>query len=67
MNFSHAQNLIDDSIKHTLRPRMKDRTIVLQAALQYIVDNFSYYSYPEVVISTEEIKEVISELQEIQE
>ncbi len=67
MDFSHAQNLIDHSIKHTLRPRTRDRIVVLQAALQYIVDNFSYYSAGEVIINTKELEDVISELEEIQE
>ena len=36
---THSQNIIDDSIKSTLRPRIKDRTKVISAALQYVLNN----------------------------
>ena len=39
MDNTQAQNIIDDSIKSTLRPRMKDRTKVISAALQYVLNN----------------------------
>ena len=39
MTNTQAQNIIDDSIKSTLRPRMKDRTKVISAALQYVLNN----------------------------
>ena len=39
MDNTQAQNIIDDSIKYTLRPRMKDRTKVISAALQYVLNN----------------------------
>ena len=39
MTNTHSQNIIDDSIKSTLRPRIKDRTKVISAALQYVLNN----------------------------
>ena len=39
MDNTHSQNIIDDSIKYTLRPRIKDRTKVISAALQYVLNN----------------------------
>ena len=39
MDNTQAQNIIDDSIKSTLRPRIKDRTKVISAALQYVLNN----------------------------
>ncbi len=38
MTNTHSQNLIDDNLKYTLRPRMKDRTKVISAALQYVLN-----------------------------
>ena len=39
MDNTHSQNLIDYSLKLTLRPRMKDRTKVISAALQYVLNH----------------------------
>ncbi len=36
---THSQDLIDDNLKLTLRPRLKDRTKVISAALQYVLNN----------------------------
>ncbi len=36
---THSQDLIDDSLKLTLRPRLKDQTKVISAALQYVLNN----------------------------
>ena len=56
---THSQNLIDYSIKSTLRPRMKDRTKVISAALQYVLNNdLANKSY---------LEKIVQELEEMNE
>ena len=56
---THSQNIIDDSIKSTLRPRMKDRTKVISAALQYVLNND--------LVNKQYLETIIQELEEMNE
>ena len=59
MDNTHSQNLIDDSIKSTLRPRMKDRTKVISAALQYVLNND--------LVNKSYLEKIVQELEEMNE
>ena len=59
MNNTHSQNLIDDSLKYTLRPRMKDRTKVISAALQYVLNND--------LVNKTYLESIVQELEEMNE
>ena len=59
MDNTQAQNIIDDSIKSTLRPRMKDRTKVISAALQYVLNND--------LVNKQYLETIIQELEEMNE
>ena len=56
---THSQNIIDDSIKSTLRPRIKDRTKVISAALQYVLNND--------LVNKQYLETIIQELEEMNE
>ncbi len=56
---THSQDLIDDSIKSTLRPRMKDRTKVISAALQYVLNND--------LVNKSYLEKIVQELEEMNE
>ena len=59
MTNTHSQNIIDDSIKYTLRPRIKDRTKVISAALQYVLNND--------LVNKQYLETIIQELEEMNE
>ena len=59
MDNTHSQDLIDDSIKSTLRPRMKDRTKVISAALQYVLNND--------LVNKSYLEKIVQELEEMNE
>ena len=59
MDNTQAQNIIDDSIKSTLRPRIKDRTKVISAALQYVLNND--------LVNKQYLETIIQELEEMNE
>ena len=59
MDNTQAQNIIDDSIKSTLRPRMKDRTKVISAALQYVLNND--------LVNRKYLETIVQELEEMNE
>ena len=59
MTNTQAQNIIDDSIKSTLRPRMKDRTKVISAALQYVLNND--------LVNRKYLETIVQELEEMNE
>jgi len=56
---THSQNLIDYSIKSTLRPRIKDRTKVISAALQYVLNND--------LVNRKYLEKIVQELEEMSE
>ena len=56
---THSQNLIDDNLKSTLRPRMKDRTKVISAALQYVLNND--------LVNKSYLEKIVQELEEMNE
>ena len=56
---THSQDLIDDSIKSTLRPRMKDRTKVISAALQYVLNHD--------LVNKKYLEKIVQELEEMNE
>ena len=56
---TQAQNIIDDSIKYTLRPRIKDRTKVISAALQYVLNHD--------LVNKKYLEAIIQELEEMNE
>ena len=57
MTNTHSQNIIDDSIKSTLRPRIKDRTKVISAALQYVLNND--------LVNKQYLETIVQELEEM--
>ena len=59
MDNTQAQNIIDDSLKSTLRPRMKDRTKVISAALQYVLNND--------LVNKSYLETIVQELEEMNE
>ena len=59
MDNTHSQNLIDYSLKLTLRPRMKDRTKVISAALQYVLNND--------LVNKSYLEKIVQELEEMNE
>ena len=59
MTSTHSQNLINDSLKLTLRPRMKDRTKVISAALQYVLNND--------LVNRKYLETIVQELEEMNE
>jgi len=59
MDNTQAQNIIDDSIKSTLRPRMKDRTKVISAALQYVLNHD--------LVNRKYLETIVQELEEMNE
>ena len=59
MDNTHSQNIIDDSLKYTLRPRIKDRTKVISAALQYVLNND--------LVNRKYLETIIQELEEMNE
>ena len=59
MTNTHSQNIIDDSIKYTLRPRIKDRTKVISAALQYVLNND--------LVNKSYLETIVQELEEMNE
>ena len=59
MTNTHSQNIIDDSIKSTLRPRIKDRTKVISAAHQYVLKND--------LVNKQYLETIIQELEEMNE
>jgi len=56
---THSQDLIDDNLKHTLRPRIKDRTKVISAALQYVLNND--------LVNKSYLEKIVQELEEMNE
>ena len=56
---THSQNIIDDSLKSTLRPRIKDRTKVISAALQYVLNND--------LVNKKYLETIVQELEEMNE
>ena len=56
---THSQNIIDDSLKYTLRPRIKDRTKVISAALQYVLNND--------LVNKQYLEKIVQELEEMNE
>jgi predicted molibdopterin-dependent oxidoreductase YjgC len=56
---THSQNLIDYSLKLTLRPRIKDRTKVISAALQYVLNND--------LVNKSYLEKIVQELEEMNE
>jgi hypothetical protein len=56
---THSQDLIDDSLKSTLRPRMKDRTKVISAALQYVLNHD--------LVNRKYLEKIVQELEEMNE
>ncbi len=59
MDNTHSQNLIDYSLKLTLRPRLKDRTKVISAALQYVLNND--------LVNKKYLEKIVQELEEMNE
>ena len=59
MDNTQAQNIIDDSIKSTLRPRIKDRTKVISAALQYVLNHD--------LVNRKYLETIVQELEEMNE
>ena len=59
MTNTHSQNIIDDSIKSTLRPRIKDRTKVISAAIQYVLNND--------LVNKKYLETIVQELEEMNE
>ena len=59
MTNTQAQNIIDDSIKYTLRPRIKDRTKVISAALQYVLNHD--------LVNKKYLEAIVQELEEMNE
>ena len=59
MDNTHSQNIIDDSLKYTLRPRIKDRTKVISAALQYVLNNN--------LVNKQYLETIVQELEEMNE
>ena len=59
MDNTQAQNIIDDSIKSTLRPRIKDRTKVIIAALQYVLNHD--------LVNKKYLETIVQELEEMNE
>ena len=59
MDNTQAQNIIDDSLKSTLRPRIKDRTKVISAALQYVLNND--------LVNRKYLETIVQELEEMNE
>ena len=59
MDNTQAQNIIDDSLKSTLRPRMKDRTKVISAALQYVLNHD--------LVNKKYLEAIVQELEEMNE
>ena len=59
MDNTQAQNIIDDSLKSTLRPRIKDRTKVISAALQYVLNND--------LVNKKYLETIVQELEEMNE
>lgn len=59
MTNTHSQNLIDDSLKLTLRPRLKDRTKVISAALQYVLNHD--------LVNKKYLETIVQELEEMNE
>ena len=56
---THSQNLIDDNLKYTLRPRIKDRTKVISAALQYVLNHD--------LVNRKYLEKIVQELEEMNE
>jgi hypothetical protein len=56
---THSQNLIDYSLKLTLRPRIKDRTKVISAALQYVLNHD--------LVNRKYLEKIVQELEEMSE
>ncbi len=56
---THSQDLIDDSLKYALRPRLKDRTKVISAALQYVLNND--------LVNKSYLEKIVQELEEMNE
>ncbi len=56
---THSQNLIDYSLKLTLRPRLKDRTKVISAALQYVLNHD--------LVNKSYLEKIVQELEEMNE
>jgi hypothetical protein len=56
---THSQNLIDYSLKLTLRPRIKDRTKVISAALQYVLNHD--------LVNRKYLEKIVQELEEMNE
>ncbi len=56
---THSQDLIDDNLKLTLRPRLKDRTKVISAALQYVLNND--------LVNKSYLEKIVQELEEMNE
>jgi len=59
MTNTHSQNLIDYSLKLTLRPRLKDRTKVISAALQYVLNHD--------LVNKSYLEKIVQELEEMNE
>ena len=59
MTNTHSQDLLDYSVKSTLRPRMKDRTKVISAALQYVLNHD--------LVNKKYLEKIVQELEEMNE
>jgi hypothetical protein len=59
MTNTHSQDLLDDNLKYTLRPRIKDRTKVISAALQYVLNHD--------LVNRKYLEKIVQELEEMNE
>lgn len=65
---SPADRIVEATMPHTLRPKSGDRQQLIAAALEFIIEKYSYtdwdYGYENKVIEVKDLQELIKELKE---
>ena len=63
---SPADRIVEATIPYTLRPQKNDREKVIAAALEFIIEEYSYidwnFGYGEMVVSCRDLWDLIDEL-----
>jgi hypothetical protein len=66
---SPADRIVEVTLKHTLRPKGNDREKVIAAALEFVIEEYSYIHYNNLcdyyeVIDVKDLQNLIDELRD---
>jgi hypothetical protein len=62
---SPADRIVETTLEYTLRPKGNDREKVIAAALEFVIEEFSYTEYENLeVIDVKDLQNLIDELRD---